>query len=49
MMKKNLFKSWLLTTALFLVAVAGQAENVIYERGYTTAWSDNDLSDWTAS
>ena len=49
MMKKNLFKSWLLTTALFLVAVASQAENVIYERGYTTAWSDNDLSSWTAS
>ena len=48
-MKKSFLNSWLLTMALCFVAIAGQAESAIYERGYTTAWSNNDLSDWTAN
>ena len=35
--------------AMLLVAITGQAQDVIYERGNTTAWSDADLNDWAAS
>lgn len=34
---------------MLLATMVGQAQTVIYERGNGTAWSNADLSDWTAS
>lgn len=49
-MKTIFLKSMMLIWGTLMVAVSSLAQNVIYERGGSgTAWSADDLSDWTAS
>lgn len=49
-MRKFTFKSLLIAAALCLGTSAWAEETtVLYERGTTTAWSDADLTEWTAS
>lgn len=48
-MKKFTIKSLLITAALCLGTSAWAQETTLYERGTTTAWSEGDLTEWTAS
>lgn len=48
-MKKLFMKSLLVVAGLLVGASAWADVTSIYERGTTTAWSNDDLDDWTAS
>lgn len=48
-MMKKLLKSLMLVWVALMAAIPSQAQTTIYERGNGTAWSDADLSNWTAS
>ena len=48
-MGKITFKSLLIAAALCLGTSAWAEETTLYERGTTTAWSEADLTEWTAS